>query len=367
MENFVALVVMMMSLSVAGLLIMKNIKAKSLAGRKSWIVPILLFISSCLLLCDMAAGKGTAFRMPLDLMLSLLALSSVASSVLPEKEAFILSVLACAAESGLAVYYLLCASSVMDILPDDIMVCSAALVSVCMAGIFMYGVLCRLSDVRAVMASANAMSGVSLMADVVYLCIFLSEMIMMLLLFGTHGDAGGMASCVFVLLFGAGQAAYGLREYSGTAFLFMRKLETRIAGAVKAAGLELAVMRPKPDDSYKEVYTRVLLYFEEEKPYLNGELTINDVVKGVYTNKLYISRAISQYAGKNFCQFVNWHRVKYSVESYRMNPEMTVTDLWQNCGFNSVVSYNMAFKLFMGENPGEWCRKEKARLARIKK
>lgn len=360
------MVVMMMSLSVAGLLIMKNIKAKSLAGRKSWIVPILLFVSSCLLLCDMAAGRGMAFRMPLDLMLSLLALSSVASSVLPDKAAFIVSVLVCAAESGLAVYYLLCAFFVTDIPPDGIMICSAALVAVCMAGIFMCGVLYRLSDMRTVMSSCNALSGISLMADVAYLFAFLSWTIMMLWFFGFHGDAG-LASCVFVLFLGAGQAAYGLREYSGTAFLILRKLETRVAGAVKASKMELDAMRPKPDDSYREVYSRVLLYFEEEKPYLNGELTINDVVKEVYTNKLYISRAISQYAGKNFCQFVNWHRVKYSVESYRMNPEMTVTDLWQNCGFNSVVSYNMAFKLFMGENPGEWCRKEKARLARIKK
>jgi hypothetical protein len=34
------------------------------------------------------------------------------------------------------------------------------------------------------------------------------------------------------------------------------------------------------------------------------------------------------------------------------------------CGFNTIVSYNMAFKLFMGENPSDWCRKEKIRIFR---
>ena len=78
MENFVALVVMVASLSVAGLLIMKNFRTKSFAGKKSRIVSILLLLNSCLLLCDMAAGKGIAFRLPLDLLLSLFALSLAA-------------------------------------------------------------------------------------------------------------------------------------------------------------------------------------------------------------------------------------------------------------------------------------------------
>lgn len=176
-----------------------------------------------------------------------------------------------------------------------------------------------------------------------------------------------MALCIVSLLFCLVQLALGLRCCYDAEFLIFKKQEERIAVAYKASKMELAVMRPKPDEAYQDVYSRIVSYFEEEKPYLNGDLTINDVVKVVYTNKLYISRAISHYAGKNFCQFVNWHRVMYSVERYRENPEMTVTDLWQACGFNSVVPYNMAFKLFMGENPGEWCRKEKARLVRMKK
>ena len=47
---------------------------------------------------------------------------------------------------------------------------------------------------------------------------------------------------------------------------------------------------------------------------------------------------------------------------FRQNPKLKIVDLYQACGFNSVASYNMAFRLFMNENPSEWFRKERKKL-----
>ena len=118
---------------------------------------------------------------------------------------------------------------------------------------------------------------------------------------------------------------------------------------------------------YEDIYTRIVTLFETEKPYLNSELTINDIVKVTFTNKLYISRAISQFTGRNFCQFVNYYRVYHSIQIYRDNPDMKVIDMATQSGFNSTVSYSMAFRLYMGECPSDWCRKEKLKLRRRKK
>ena len=118
---------------------------------------------------------------------------------------------------------------------------------------------------------------------------------------------------------------------------------------------------------YKELFERIQEYFDQEKPFLNGNLTINDVVTKVFSNKVYISRAIVQFTGRNFCQYVNFHRIMYAMECFRMNTELKVSELWQLCGFNTIVSFNMAFRLFMDENPSEWCRKEKIRLSKKKK
>jgi len=128
---------------------------------------------------------------------------------------------------------------------------------------------------------------------------------------------------------------------------------------MKISRLEVPNDSSRKDAVYKDVYDRIVAYFESEKPYLNSELTINDVVSVVYSNKVYISRAISQYTGRNFCQFVNYYRIMFAVETFRQNDELRISDLANLCGFNSVVSFNMAFRLFMKENPSDWCRREK--------
>ena len=123
----------------------------------------------------------------------------------------------------------------------------------------------------------------------------------------------------------------------------------------------------KIDDIYKDIYTRLVTLFETDKPYLNSELTIQDIVKVTFTNKLYISRAISQFTGRNFCQFVNYYRVLHSIQLFRDNPDLKVIELATRSGFNSNVSYSMAFRLYMSELPSDWCRREKLKIKRAKK
>ena len=106
-------------------------------------------------------------------------------------------------------------------------------------------------------------------------------------------------------------------------------------------------------DLGKKIYLYVII--------LKSDLIIDDLVKVVFSNKLYISRAISQITGRNFCQFVNYYRIMYSVETFRANPELKVTELASLSGFNSLVSFSMAFRLYMNENPSDWIRKERTR------
>ena len=47
--------------------------------------------------------------------------------------------------------------------------------------------------------------------------------------------------------------------------------------------------------------------------------------------------------------------------------ERLLAELAEKSGFNTVVSYTMAFRLFMDETPSEWCRKERAKILKPKK
>ena len=133
---------------------------------------------------------------------------------------------------------------------------------------------------------------------------------------------------------------------------------------MKVSQSEFAGESPGTISLYNNIYERLLEYFEKRQPYLNSELTINDVVDVVLTNKLYISKAISHCTGRNFCQFVNYYRITHAVKLFRENPMLKVVELSAKSGFNSTVSFSAAFRLYMGENPGDWCRKERARLSK---
>lgn len=226
-----------------------------------------------------------------------------------------------------------------------------------LVAMLVYGFVYRLRDLRSVMKAGTTWTIVCLITDVVYvIAVFLVAAFWLV-------EIRFMSFLAVVGVY----AALCFRIMTDSVFVFWGRQETLIVESMKVTSVTTAVDESRIDDIYKDLYERVLAYFETEKPYLDGELTINDLVKRLYSNKLYISRAISQFTGRNFCQFVNYYRVIHSIECFRNNPDHKIHELASMSGFNSIVSYNMAFRLFMGENPSEWCRKEKSRLIKKKK
>lgn len=155
--------------------------------------------------------------------------------------------------------------------------------------------------------------------------------------------------------------ALSFRINSDSLLIFCHRMERRIMESLKVAAVEVPNEVTRTDAAYQEIYDRIVAYFETEKPYLRSDLIIDDLVKVVFSNKLYISRAISQITGRNFCQFVNYYRIMHSVDVFRKNPELKATELANLSGFNSLVSFSMAFRLYMNENPSDWIRKERSR------
>jgi AraC-like DNA-binding protein len=161
--------------------------------------------------------------------------------------------------------------------------------------------------------------------------------------------------------------ALGLRVIQDSLFVIWHRHERRIVESMKMSQTDIVHSSSKTNELYGDIYARLVALFEADKPYLDSELTINDVVKKIFTNKLYISRAISRFTGRNFCQFVNYYRVSYSIKLFRDNPDLKVAELANQSGFNSTVSFSMAFRLYMTECPSDWCRKERSKIVRGKK
>lgn len=361
MESFIAAIIIMMSLSVATFQVVRILKYKELAERRHRLMAMLLYLDSALVLFDLlSGGEGMALRFVVDVLLVLIPLMLLSSSLWTVSKALNMVRAVLAVIALLAMYYLLCVFSLAAHISPIIyrwIVVGVALVYVLL---FLLGVWYRVREVRAVMQAGTVWASLSCVIDSIYAVLTLMEVIVIMAV-----DKGvEYLPLLLSVLLGATAAAYGIRVASDSLFVFYRRHERRIVESMKISPVEVSVMGPREDDIFKDIYERVLEYFEKDKPFLNGDLTINDIVAVVYTNKLYISRAISQHTGRNFCQFVNYHRVMYSVECFRKNPELKVAELWPMCGFNTIVSFNMAFRLFMGENPSDWCRKEKIRMFR---
>jgi AraC-like DNA-binding protein len=252
------------------------------------------------------------------------------------------------------------------------MLSEAVILAVCLlfllfpAGFFLFGIIRRLREVKVTLKAGTVWTNVSLAVEAVYIVLHLLLVMIYIpaFLLCPVGWRGGLM--VFPFLTCLMLAALAVREADDVLFVFWRAQERRIVESMKVTKVETAMDPMGIDDIYQDIYERVVAYFEAQKPFLDNELTINDLSKVLYSNKLYISRAISQFTGRNFCQFVNYYRIKHSVEVFRRNPELKVAELACQSGFNSVPSFTMAFKLYMDENPSDWIRRERNRLSKTR-
>lgn len=239
-------------------------------------------------------------------------------------------------------------------------------VSLLVCLIYVLSLVSRISDVKFVLKSGAVWNSVCLITDIVYIMILLFNTVTYYLININFPNSSMWVHALFSLSMISIQYALSVRVNKASLFVFWEEHERRIIESMKLSHSDLTGESPGIDVLYKSIYDRVIDYFDSQRPYLNNDLTINDIVNVLYTNKLYISKAISMYTGRNFCQFVNYYRVTYAVELFRKDTTLKIVDVASRSGFNSSVSFSMAFRLYMGDKPGDWFRRERARLSKRK-
>ena len=106
----------------------------------------------------------------------------------------------------------------------------------------------------------------------------------------------------------------------------------------------------------------LMVLFEREKLFMNVDIKIANVALMIGTNKTYLSRALNTRLSKNFCQFVNYYRVREVCSLFVENPHMDMKELAEQCGFNSSSNFSIVFKYITGFTPGDWSRMIKMKL-----
>ncbi len=334
--------------------IVKNIKAVDTVDSINWLVPVIMLMSALSLVCNLATGDGKVYRMNCIVLSAICALLPYSSALFEDKVCIRISIAVIGLELIGCAMMILDATYILE-LPDQRWSTFMSVALACILTLsFIYNIYLHLADIRTVMKFSSTWESICLSVDFVYLSFVF---IMTILL------KYGAASVSVIFLSGL-LLALNVRIANTSVFVVMTEHERKIVESMKITHMDPSMGNMGMDKLYESIYERVQHYFDKERPYLNNELTINDIVDVVYTNKLYISRAISHHTGRNFCQFVNYYRISYAVEMFRNNPQLKIIELAGRSGFNSTTSFSAAFRLYIGDKPSDWCRKERARLLR---
>jgi len=109
-----------------------------------------------------------------------------------------------------------------------------------------------------------------------------------------------------------------------------------------------------------EAYLKKLIsYVEETKPYLNGDLSIQDLSDATGISRHHITQVLNEKHRKNFFTFINEYRVKEVIARFsdlKYN-NFTILAIAYDSGFNSKTTFNSIFKSQTGMTPSEFREK----------
>jgi AraC-like DNA-binding protein len=101
----------------------------------------------------------------------------------------------------------------------------------------------------------------------------------------------------------------------------------------------------KENDSNEELL-KLKNFMEEEKPFLNPSLTIQDISKQIEIPVRELSVLINHQLGQHFYDFVNTYRIENAMAILKdsSKSKVTILEILYEVGFNSKSSFNTAFK-----------------------
>ncbi|MDJ1469913.1 helix-turn-helix domain-containing protein [Xanthocytophaga flava] len=111
------------------------------------------------------------------------------------------------------------------------------------------------------------------------------------------------------------------------------------------------------DDKETPVLVQKLLSFMvTERPYLNGDLTLNELADKLKLSTHHLSQLVNEQIGKNFSDFINEYRVE-ELKKRLQDPasmHIKIEELAFESGFNSKSVFNTAFKKMTGLTPSQF-------------
>lgn len=114
-----------------------------------------------------------------------------------------------------------------------------------------------------------------------------------------------------------------------------------------------------PDDRLVRLMEQITAQMEEKELFRKNGLTKEDLARAVSSNTRYVSDCINAMAGCSFIDYVNGYRIRYAQRLLYENPELRLSEISEESGFSSEVTFYRNFKARTGQTPGEWLTSQK--------
>ncbi|WP_313999022.1 helix-turn-helix domain-containing protein [Xanthocytophaga flava] len=107
------------------------------------------------------------------------------------------------------------------------------------------------------------------------------------------------------------------------------------------------------DKEHSEELVKLKRYMVEKNPFLNPDLTIQDVATDIEMPVRDLSLLINHTLDQHFYDFINSYRIERAMDILRddTKSKVTILEILYEVGFNSKSSFNTAFKKHTGSTP----------------
>lgn len=111
---------------------------------------------------------------------------------------------------------------------------------------------------------------------------------------------------------------------------------------------------PSSPDTYKKLLPLFVKLIEEDKIYLQPNITLEEIARQVNSNRTYISRIINEEFHTNFHDFINSKRIEYAKMLALQNPLFTQEQIAKESGFLHASNFSRVFKSQTDTTFREW-------------
>ena len=110
------------------------------------------------------------------------------------------------------------------------------------------------------------------------------------------------------------------------------------------------------EEQQKEIYERAIYLIESEGSFTNPDISLKSLSSSLKVSTQTLSMVINSRSGKNFHSLINSYRIQQAINLFgnKNFEHMTLAAIAFEVGFNSISSFNTAFKKETGKTPQEY-------------